>query len=132
MRSFPAGNYGLWRDIEQRTTTGKRIVLSGDLDSDTAPQLQQLLTDEITSEVKTVILDMKGLEFLSSAGLRVIFKLKKDQDGSEGRMHLVNVKPQVRKVFEIIKALDGMSVFRDDDELDSYLEAMQKKVLDGE
>ena len=115
-----------------RSTTGKRIALVGDLDSDTAPQLQQLVSAEITSAIKTVILDLKGLEFLSSAGLRVIFKLKKQQQGSNGKLYLVNVQPQVRKVFEIIKALDGMNLFRDDQEMDDYLEAMQNKVLNGE
>jgi anti-anti-sigma factor len=79
-----------------------------------------------------VILDLARLEFLSSAGLRVIFKTKKLMDRRKGKLLLLNLQPQVRMVFEIIKALDGMNVFASQEEMDDYLTAMQNKVLAGE
>ncbi len=111
---------------------GKRISIAGSLDSNTAQQLQQSVDAEIDDSVATVILDFKDLNFLSSAGLRVIFKTKKTMDSSGGKFLLVNLQPQIKKVFEIIKALDGMNVFKDQDEMDEYLTAMQNKVIDGE
>ena len=45
---------------------------------------------------------------------------------------LLNLQPQVRKVFDIIKALEGMNVFKSQEEMDEYLLAMQNKVLDGD
>ena len=54
---------------------------------------------------------MNKLEFLSSAGIRIIFKAKKLMDARKGKFMLVNLQPQVRKVFEIIKVLDIMDVF---------------------
>ena len=118
--------------ITTEENNGKRISIAGSLDSNTAQQLQQSVDTEISDSVATVIFDFKDLDFLSSAGLRVIFKTKKTMDNSGGKFLLVNLQPQIKKVFEIIKALDGMNVFKDQDEMDNYLTAMQNKVKDGE
>ena len=119
-------------EIHAEPNEGKRISLAGSLDTDTAPQLQDKIDQTIDSTVHMVIMDMKRLEFLSSAGLRVIFKLKKQMDNHEGKFMLLNLQPQVRKVFDIIKALEGMNVFKSQEEMDEYLAAMQNKVLDGD
>jgi anti-anti-sigma factor len=119
-------------EIHAEPHEGKRISLAGSLDTDTATQLQDKIDHEIDSTVHMVIMDLKRLEFLSSAGLRVIFKTKKYMDSHEGKFMLLNLQPQVRKVFDIIKALDGMNVFKSQEEMDEYLTAMQNKVLDGD
>ena len=118
--------------ITPESDHGKRISIAGSLDSNTAPQLQQSIDAEINESVDPTVIDFKELDFLSSAGLRVIFKTKKIMDNSGGRFLLVNLQPQIKKVFEIIKALDGMNVFKDQDEMDDYLAAMQNKVKEGE
>jgi len=118
--------------ITPESDHGKRISIAGSLDSNTAPQLQQSIDTEINETVNPTVIDFKELDFLSSAGLRVIFKTKKIMDNSGGRFLLVNLQPQIKKVFEIIKALDGMHVFKDQDEMDEYLAAMQNKVKEGE
>ncbi len=119
-------------EIHAEPNEGKRISLAGSLDTDTAPQLQGKIDEEIDSTVHMVIMDLKRLHFLSSAGLRVIFKTKKQLDEHHGKFMLLNLQPQVRKVFDIIKALDGMNVFKSQEEMDEYLTAMQNKVLDGD
>ena len=116
--------------ISPEASSGKRISIAGSLDSNTAPDLQQSIDAEINDSVSTTIIDFKDLDFLSSAGLRVIFKTKKIMDGRGGKLLLVNLQPQIKKVFEIIKALDGMNVFKNQDEMDDYLTAMQNKVID--
>jgi len=119
-------------EIHAEPHEGKRISLAGSLDTDTAPRLQNKIDQEIDSTVHMVIMDLKRLEFLSSAGLRVIFKTKKQMDSHHGRFMLLNLQTQVRKVFDIIKALEGMNVFKSQEEMDDYLTAMQNKVLDGD
>jgi len=119
-------------EIHAEPHEGKRVALAGSLDTDTAAQLQDKIDHEIDSTVHMVIMDLKRLEFLSSAGLRVIFKTKKYMDSHDGKFMLLNLQPQVRKVFDIIKALDGMNVFKSQEEMDDYLIAMQNKVLDGD
>ncbi len=118
--------------VTAEANNGKRISIAGSLDSNTAPDLQQSIDNEIDDTVTATIIDFKGLDFLSSAGLRVIFKTKKTMDGSGGKFLMVNLQPQIKKVFEIIKALDGMNVFKDQEEMDEYLAAMQDKVKQGE
>lgn len=118
--------------ISPEASSGKRISIAGSLDSNTAPELQQRIDTEINESITTTIIDFKDLDFLSSAGLRVIFKTKKMMDGRGGKFLLLNLQPQIKKVFEIIKALAGMNVFKDQDEMDDYLTAMQNKVKDGD
>ena len=118
--------------ITNEAGTGKRISIAGSLDSSTAPDLQSRIDTEIDGNVSTAIIDFKALDFLSSAGLRVIFKTKKAVEGNNGKFLLVNLQPQIKKVFEIIKALDGMNVFKDQAEMDEYLTAMQDKVKQDE
>ena len=118
--------------ITPEANNGKRISIAGSLDSNTAPDLQKSIDSEINDSISTTIIDFKDLDFLSSAGLRVIFKAKKRMDNNGGKFLLVNLQPQIKKVFEIIKALDGMNVFKNQDEMDEYLTDMQNKVKDGE
>lgn len=120
-------------EILEEPNQGKRIIsLIGSLDTDTAPQLESKVDESIDDSAKIVIIDMRRLEFISSAGLRVVFKTKKIVDSHDGKFMLLNLQPQVRKVFEIIKALDGMNVFTSQDEMDEYLAAIQQQVVDGE
>lgn len=118
--------------ITDEPKNGKRISLAGSLDTDTAPQLETRIDESIDSSVTTLILDMKDLEFLSSAGLGVIFMTMKELNNRQGKFMLINLQPQVQRVFEIIKAMDGMNIFKDREEMDDYLAVMQQKVLDGE
>ncbi len=118
--------------ITPEANNGKRIAISGSLDSNTAPELQQSIDTELNDSISITIIDFRNLDFLSSAGLRVIFKTKKFMDNSGGEFLIVNLQPQIKKVFEIIKALDGMSVFKDQEEMDEYLSDMQDKIKDDE
>ena len=102
------------------------VSLAGTLDTDTAPQLEKALAD-VDAGVLLVALDMKELEYISSAGLRVIFAALKRQDARGGKLVAGNMSPGVRKVFEIVKALPRMEVFASAQEMDDYLANFQKK-----
>jgi len=102
------------------------LSLTGSLDSHTYADLEKkiaYLMDE--GGAKIITLDMAGLEFLSSMGVRVIFKAKKDLGQRNGALLMVNLTPQVEKVFEIINALGSMRIFSSIQELDAYLAKMQ-------
>ena len=118
--------------ITDEPKNGKRISLAGSLDTDTAPQLEARIDESIDSSVTALILDMKDLEFLSSAGLGIIFMTMKELKNRQGQIMLINLQPQIQRVFEIIKAMDGMNIFKDREEMDAYLSVMQQQVLDGE
>jgi anti-anti-sigma factor len=74
------------------------------------------------------VLDMRDLDYISSAGLRVIFKAAKQVKSAGNRLAAANRKPHIEKVFEILKALPDMAVFANDAEMDEYLESMQAQV----
>ena len=106
----------------------KRIVLNGSLDSNTSPLLETKLESVLASATTALVFDLAGLEYISSAGLRVMFIAKKAMDAKGGKVLLVNLQPQIEKVFEIIKAIPFMSVFQSYKELDDYLTHMQRRV----
>jgi anti-anti-sigma factor len=105
-----------------------RIELNGRLDTSTAPQLEEKLMGLDLAAHPLQILDLSDLDYISSAGIRVLFKAKKRASAGEARLLLVNPKPSVKKVFDIVKALPNESIFRSMEELDSYLDNIQKNV----
>ena len=104
-----------------------RVALDGALNTDTAPDFEQRLQEVIDGAYQLTVLDMRDLEYISSAGLRVIFKAAKQTKAEGRRLAAANRKPHIDKVFEILKALPDMAVFANDQELDDYLDSMQQK-----
>ena len=116
-------------ELEIRVTSdndySKRFYLKGDLDTNTAPLLDLDVSRQVSEAVTRLVLDFSELEFLSSAGLRVIFKARKLMEARQGDLILMNMQPQVRRVFEIIKAAGSLSIFSSEQEFDDYLKHIQ-------
>jgi anti-anti-sigma factor len=105
-----------------------RVSLAGALNTDTAPGFETELQQVVARGLDLTVLDMKDLDYISSAGLRVIFKAAKQTKAAGHKLAAANRKPHIDKVFEILKALPDMAVFANDQELDDYLAVMQAKV----
>ena len=75
------------------------IELVGRLDTTTAPSLDKTINEDI-KEAKDLILDLKGLEYISSAGLRVLLSAQKKMQ-KIGSMKVKNVCEEVMEVFEM-------------------------------
>jgi len=108
-----------------------RVALDGALNTDTAPGFEVRLQDVIERGMQLTVLDMKDLDYISSAGLRVIFKAAKQVKSAGHKLAAANRQPHIDKVFEILKALPDMAVFADDAEMDDYLDSMQEQVKGG-
>ena len=117
-------------DIDD-TKSVARVSLIGALNTDTAPSFEQRLQEVVAGGYALTVLDMKELDYISSAGLRVIFKAAKDVKAAANRLAAANRKPHIDKVFEILKALPDMAVFANDEEMDDYLDSMQEQSKDG-
>ena len=76
--------------------------------------------------VKDLVFDLAQLKFISSAGLRVFSMARKQLKERGGQASFVHMQPQIQEVFEIIKALPGVAIFKDVAELDRYLAARQR------
>jgi anti-sigma B factor antagonist len=75
------------------------IELAGRLDTTTAPALDKTINDDIL-DTKNLVLDIKKLEYISSAGLRVILSAQKKMQ-KIGSMKVINVCEEVMEVFEM-------------------------------
>ena len=117
--------------VTQDRSFSRTVHLNGRLDSETVALLDNELSNLANSPVDVVVFDLADLEYISSAGLRSIFGTRQALAARSGRIVLLNARPQVQKVFDIVKATDLAAVFTSVDELDSYLDAMQRKVVDG-
>jgi sigma-B regulation protein RsbU (phosphoserine phosphatase) len=80
----------------------------------------------------TVVVDLAGLEYISSAGLRSFARIRKSMRTRSGHTLLLNPQPQVRKVFDIVKAVPVNEVFTSTQELDAYLDRMQRQITEGD
>lgn len=116
--------------LEDHAKSLIRVCMSGGLNTDTAPGFEATLAGAISRDWQMVVLDMRDLAYVSSAGLRVIFKAAKQLKSAGRSLAVANRQPQIEKVFEILQALPDMAVFANDTELDEYLDAMQAKVRD--
>jgi anti-anti-sigma factor len=76
------------------------LILTGRLDTVTAPKMQEALTEAILSAEK-VELDFAGMDYVSSAGLRVLLLGEKNAKAAGKSMTLKNVSQEVMDVFEI-------------------------------
>ncbi len=103
---------------------------SGSLDTNTYQILEARVDDALRQSPSTVVFDMADLEYISSMGLRVILKAQKNMKQLGGSVLLLNMQPQIEKVFEIVNALPSFTIFKDTEEMDSYLDKMQKKALE--
>jgi anti-anti-sigma factor len=104
---------------------GRRVALRGRLDTQTAPVLDERLESLLRSTaVSALLFDLAGLEYIGSAGLRVLARARKVMDARGGGLAVANLQPTVRVVFDIVKALPSVDVFGDDAELDAYLARM--------
>ena len=84
------------------------IALSGRLDTTTAPKLETELKQNI-SGVNELILDFSGLEYLSSAGLRVLLSAQKVMN-RQGSMVIKHVNETVMEIFEITGFVDILTI----------------------
>ena len=117
--------------ISDRDEATKLVTVVGKLDTTTSPQFDEDVAPALSAGASVTVLDLADLSYISSAGLRSVFKARKMMESKGGALLLVNVQPQVQKVFEIVKAMPVQTVFRSVTELDQYLDYMQKKVKDG-
>jgi len=76
------------------------LALRGRLNTGTSPDLQAKV-DSLPAEVRSVDFDCNELEFISSAGLRVLAAADELLSGRGGRLRILNVKASVREVLDI-------------------------------
>ena len=87
-------------NIEKNTNeTELTVVLTGRLDTTTAPELEKELKASLDG-VTTLVIDMTALDYISSAGLRVLLSAQKTMN-KQGEMKVVHVGETIMEIFEV-------------------------------
>ena len=83
-------------------------LLEGRLDTTTAPQLENELRKSL-SGVESLIFEFEALEYISSAGLRVLLSSQK-QMNKQGEMVIRNVRPEIMEIFDVTGFSDILTI----------------------
>jgi anti-sigma B factor antagonist len=95
--------------IEIKKTTNELVLeIMGRLDTITAPALEKSINENL-GEITSLILDLKSLEYISSAGLRVLLAAQKKIQ-QIGAMKVINVCDEVMEVFEMTGFADILTI----------------------
>lgn len=93
---------------KKRNGTALEITVSGRLDTVTAPELEGEVASEI-EQTTDLVFDFEGLEYISSAGLRVLLYAQKKM-ASRGKMAIKNANETVKEIFEVTGFCDILTV----------------------
>ena len=118
--------------VDEGRALTKTLVLEGRLDHESVDAFDKELDAVLLSPLKFLVFDLARLEYITSAGLRSIFRAQKVMLARAGKAVLVNPTPQVQKVLDIVKVPELGVLFKNVQELDAYLDAMQKQVAGGD
>ncbi|MBW2469609.1 MAG: STAS domain-containing protein [Deltaproteobacteria bacterium] len=98
----------------------------GSLDGNTYQILESTVDAALKEMPDVIIFDLEFLDYINSMGVRVLLKTKKELEKHNGKIMFAHLQPQIRKVFDILNALPTLKVFASVEELDQYLDTMQK------
>ena len=102
--------------INKTVEEGKAVFsLEGKMDTATAPELEAELNEALDG-LTELTLDLGKLEYISSAGLRVILSAQKSMNQTGGMMKVVNVNQTVMDIFEVTGFLDILTIENNDPE----------------
>ena len=85
-----------------------KVALEGRLDPSTAPELEEEMKNALNG-VTELVFDMEGLEYISSAGLRVLLSVQKVMN-QQGSMKLLHVNEVINEIFEVTGFSDILTI----------------------
>ena len=85
------------------------LAVSGRMDTTTAPQLDEELKKSLDN-VSELVLDFSGLEYISSAGLRVLLSAQKRMNNQQGTMRVVGANEIVKEIFDVTGFSDILTI----------------------
>jgi stage II sporulation protein AA (anti-sigma F factor antagonist) len=108
------------------------LALEGSIDSQGHGVLRQTIESLQEKPLRAVVLDMDGVVFVTSEGIGVIFQTQKELRERGAELAMLNLRPQVKRVFETIHLLSFNTVFNSVAELDRFLLQMQHEIIEEE
>ena len=97
------------------------ITIQGELDANTSHILTQYYNDQVKEENLNIVVDLEGLKYSSSAGIRIFLGLARESRQKGGDLRIASVQPQVDKIFKLSKFDKIVKIFPTVDEaVNSY------------
>lgn len=97
-------------NIKKTLDAGKAVyIVSGRLDTSTAPELEETLKADLGG-VNDLTLDFSALDYISSAGLRVVLSAQKKMNVSGGKMKILNPNEIVSEIFDVTGFSDILDI----------------------
>ena len=124
------GTFNLSINVNERREGFFVLQPIGSINTITSPILQNEVEQIYESKPEIIMFDMKQVSYINYKELRVILKIHHAMKSRGGRVVLMNFKPHIKKVFDIINALPKEQIFANRYELDNYLATMQKSYFD--
>jgi anti-anti-sigma factor len=117
-------------NIDKRGEGMFAASIFGSIDSVTYVELEKAIQPFLIPSTKVLIFNMQGVTYVSSMGIAAVLKTRKAIEQNKGNFIMINLQPQIKAVFEIIKALPDMRVFESMKEADEYLTQIQRKEIE--
>ena len=94
---------------EKREGNLLTLALEGRIDTNTAPTLQSAV-NPLPDGVTHIVLDVEKVDYISSAGLRVLLNLEQNLEEIDGQLELIHVSDLIRDVFDITGFVDILTI----------------------
>lgn len=102
--------------IQAGTVDICRVKIDGYLDSSTFPRLQDHLNQQLEKKNYNYLLDLRDLDYISSAGLGVLMGMLRQVRENQGDLKLVNMSDKIQRVFTLLGFSRLMHVYRNEQE----------------
>ena len=86
------------------------VELKGSLDTDTHDKLEKEMKEIIDDNIKAVVFDMTGVDYVSSMGLGVVVWVKKTLERRDAIFTMINLQPQIKKLFDLMKLAPNIKI----------------------
>lgn len=103
-------------EIKDKQIDGVTVLsLNGSIDAITAPEITEFIQAQIAKGNTKLVADLSGVDYTSSAGLRVLLGAIKDTRAQSGDLRLVGIQPDVQKVLNLSGFTNILKIFDDTD-----------------
>ena len=114
-------------NIAKKEENVSLVELKGSIDTDTHAIIEKKLGEIINDKTKAVVFEMKNVSYISSIGVKVIIDAKKTLKKQNANFAMINLQPQIKKVFGVLKILPMFDIFDDMPEADKYIDQIIKE-----
>lgn len=107
-----------------------KVAPHGSIDSESHGEFRSKIEPLLAKTTKGIVMDLEKVDYISSAGLGVLFSIKKFLMENKNELLFCNLKPQITRLFEIVKALPKETIFANLEEADRYFYKEMNEVIE--